>query len=163
MITTGERQDPFEIMDIYNTKILANQSIAAIRRVIRNHSVDKSDIPTFKKLSNLLETAYNADQTVFGAKIRASSKNSMKVLSQTIKAMEGKLKDTSTFRNFIDELRKTSLELSSENVTSNEKLIALDDFCKRYHSLQKELIKQRSSRTSFGASVWPFAKQIRLI
>jgi len=155
MIVMGERRDPFEVIDIYSNKILANQSVAAIRRVLRDHVIEQADITTFKKLSNLLDAAYTADQTVTGANIRASSKYSLKILSQTLKTMEGTQKDTHAFRNILNDLHKTAIELSNGNINSDEKLNNLQDFCKRYAVLQRQLIKQPSIKPSYGVAVWP--------
>jgi len=161
MIVMGERRDPFEVIDIYNHKILANQSIAAIRRVMRNRIIEPEDIPIFKKLSNLLDAAYNADQTVSGANIKASSKYSLRILSQTLKAMEGTLKGTQAFRGILDSLHRTAIELSNGNAISDDKLNNLHDFCKRYAALQRQLLKQPSIMPSYGVTVWPFTRQTR--
>jgi hypothetical protein len=43
----GERRDPFEVIDFYNHKILANQSIAAIKRIMRNNNIEQRDVDIF--------------------------------------------------------------------------------------------------------------------
>ena len=159
MIMTGERRDPFEVIDIYNQKILANQSIAAIRRVKRNGTVDESDIDTFKKLSKLLDAAYIGDQNVSGSKIKASSKYSLKILSQTLNAMKGQLRDTKAFREHLEFLQKSASKLAKGTPIPDEELNLLFNFCKRYSDLQKQLLKQPSVKPSYGVTVWPFENQ----
>jgi len=161
MIVSGERRDPFEVIDIYNHKILANQSKAALRRALRNRRLESTDIAIFTKLSKLLEAAYVGDQTVSSSQIKASSKYSLKILSQTLKAMEGILRDTEAFRDRLDYLHKSATELSKGNSISEERLNSLYDFCKRYAELQRQLLKQPSMKPSYGVTVWPFASQTR--
>jgi hypothetical protein len=156
-----ERRDPFQIIDIYNHKILANQCIAAIRRTQRNQAIDTADLVTFQKLSRLLDEAYSADQNVSGAGVKASSKYSLKILSQTLKAMQGTLKGTSSFRARLDDLHKASAELSQNKIVSDPQLNMLFDFCRRYATLQRQLLKQPSTRASYGVTAWPFASLIR--
>jgi hypothetical protein len=162
MIVMGERQDPFEVIDIYNHKILANQSVAAIRRTVRNQKIDESDLEVFKKLSSLLNEAYTADQSVSATKLKASSKYSLTILSQTLKAMEGTSSNTDAFRGTLNDLHKAAIDLSQGKIISESKLSTLNDFCKRYSSLQRQLLKQPSLKPSYGVTVWPFANQKKL-
>lgn len=161
MIVMGERQDPFEVIDIYNNKILANQSKAAIRRIKRNKGIESGDIAVFKKLSQLLKAAYTGDQSVSGSQIRASSTHSLKILAQTFKAMEGILRNTKAFRETLDDLNKAAIELSQSNVISDDRLDSLYDFCNRYAALQQQLLKQSSTRPSYGITVWPFESRTK--
>ena len=163
MIVMGERQDPFEVIDIYNHRILANQSKAAIRRVKRDKSIEPGDMVVFKKLSQLLEAAYIGDQSVSGSQIRASSTHSLKILAQTFKAMEGVLRNTKVFRETLDDLNKASIELSQNKVISDDRLDSLYEFCNRYAALQQQLLKQSSTKPSYGITVWPFERRIKHI
>lgn len=158
MIVGGERRDPFEIVDIYNNKIFANQCVAAIRRTRRDRAIDSSDLKTFQKLSDLLDAAYSADQTVSGASVRASSKYSLKILSQTLKAMQGTLTDTNAFRARLDELHRAASDLSQNRTISDTRLGTLNDFCTRYSALQRQLLKQPSNKPPYGVTQWPLAR-----
>lgn len=161
MIVMGERRDPFEVIDIYTHKILANQSKAAIRRVKRDKSIEAGDIVVFKKLSQLLEAAYTGDQSVFGSQIRASSTHSLKILAQTFQAMEGILRNTEAFRKTLDDLNRAAIELSQNKVISDDRLDSLYDFCNRYAALQQQLLKQSSIKPSYGITAWPFESRIK--
>ncbi len=149
MIVSEGRRDPFEVVDIYNHKILANQSKAAIRRAIQNHSTEPSDIPIFKKLADLLNAAYNGDQNVSSSNIRAVSKDSLNILLQTKQAMEGMLRNPAAFRERLDELNKAATELSQGRMVSDEKLKNLSEFCQRYSQFQQQLLKQPSRKLLF--------------
>ncbi len=161
MIVMRERRDPFEVIDIYNHKILANQSRAAIRRVKREKRIESGDIAVFKKLSQLLEAAYAGDQSVSGSQVRASSTHSLRILAQTFKAMEGILRNTKAFRETLDDLSGAAIELSQNRTISDDRLDSLYEFCCRYAALQQQLLKQSSTKPSYGVSVWPFESRIR--
>jgi hypothetical protein len=161
MAVMRERRDPFDVIDVYSHKILANQSKAAIRRVQRNKIIEPLDVDTFKRLSKLLEAAYDSDQKISGAQIKASSSYSLKILMQTLKAMEGMLRNAQAFRGRLDDLKQSAVELSRGNIISEDKLESLYDFCKRYAEVQQQLLKEPSIRSSFGVNVWPFASPIK--
>lgn len=163
MTIASERRYPFEVIDIYNRKILANQSKAAIRRIIRENQVRTSDLSVFSKLSALLGAAHKGDQSISAAQIRTSDAHSLKILMQTMQAMEGRLTNTRVFRERLDELSKSAQELAQGKVIPVTQLNMLYDFCKKYADVQQQLLKQPFIKSSYGATMWPFVRQIKSI
>ena len=83
MTVIEDRQAPFEIVKIYSQKVISNKAKAALRRVIRNNNIRESDRNTFMKLHELLNAAISSDQSISSTQIRATSRGSLKILSQS--------------------------------------------------------------------------------
>ena len=112
-------------------------------------------------MSKLLEAAHIGDQNVSGAQMKASSKYSLKILSQTLNAMKGQLRDTKAFRDHLEFLQNSAFTLSQGHPIPDVQIDLLFDFCKSFSDLQKQLLKQPSIKPSYGVTVWPFVNQTK--
>ncbi|MBI2855026.1 MAG: hypothetical protein HYX87_08950 [Chloroflexi bacterium] len=163
MATAIERSNPFDVLDTYNRKILANRSRAAIRRAMREKNVRSGDVPILVKLADLLRAAREGDQSISTSQVKASDSRSLKILMQTMQALETRLINTKAFRDRLEELAKSAQDLAENKPVEHKNLVSLEDFCKRYAELQQRIVKQPLSGSTYGVSVWPFGRQIKSI
>jgi len=164
MPITEERQAPFEIVKIYRQKIIANQAKAALKRINRENVVRENDKPVFARLYSLLNEATIGDRSISSTQIRATSGSSLKILAQSLQAMQGKIaQNTSAFRSRLIELTEASRQLSEGIVSDQDARNNLYDFCKRFGDIQDQILKQPNMKPSYGITVWPFAKRNKYI
>lgn len=149
---------PFQVISIYNNKILANKTRLALIRVRRENRIRPEDRAVFSRMSQLLQAANEGDEAISSSQIRASSEHSLQVLHEALNALIGKLRDTQLFRERLKELAETARMLSNGEAPTPSALDKLYEFSKEYGDFQSQLLKQPSLKPSFGVTVWPFVE-----
>ena len=151
----------FQVIAIYNNKILANKTQLALMKVKRDARIRPEDRVFFLRMSRLLQAANEGDEAISSSQIRASSEHSLQVLHEALGALIGKLRDTQLFRDRLKELVETARMLSGGEIPDDAALENLYEFSKEYGEFQSQLLKQPSLEPSFGVTVWPFVEPSR--
>lgn len=149
---------PFQVINIYNNKILANKTRLALIKVKRENRIRPEDRFFLGRMSELLQAAYEGDRAISSSQIRASSEHSLQVLHEALSALIGKLRDTQLFRERLKELVEAAEMLSNGEIPERTALDNLYEFSKEYGDFQSELLKQPSLKPSFGVMVWLFVE-----
>ena len=145
---------PFELMDIYNRKILSNRAKLALMRVRRENIVTPRERAVFKRVSSLLQTACKGDDAISNSRMRATSEQSLLTLQETLTALRGKFKEPEAIRVILAELFNTTNELSEGRIPSPDTLKQLEEYLVRYNIMQSEKLREPRTSTSSEDKIW---------
>jgi len=151
----------FELMDLYNQKMLANRAKLALMRVKRENAVSSKEKAVFIRLLVFLNAASDGDKAISNSKMGASSDQSLQALRQTLIALRGMFQETDSFRKRLNELTETADMLSKGNMPSPEALKNLSEFLERYSAVQSETIREPQSMGQGEAGIWPLVRHMK--
>lgn len=148
----------FELMDIYNRKMLADRAKLALMRVKRVNAVLPKEKVVFTRLSVFLQAASDGDKAISNSQMGASSDQSLQALRQTLIALRGIFQETDSFRHRLNELVSTTDMLSEGKIPSAEALQNLLEFLERYSAIQSESIRDPQALGPGEAVIWPLVR-----
>ncbi len=146
----------FEVIDIYNQKMLADRAKLALMRVKRENAVLPKEKVVFTRLSMFLQDASEGDKAI--SQMRASSDQSLQALRQILTALRGMFQETEAFRKRLNELVEAAVMLSEGNMPSPGAIQKLFDFLERYSAVQSEAIREPQVLSSGEAVIWPLIR-----
>ena len=146
----------FEVIDIYNQKMLADRAKLALMRVKRENAVLPKEKVVFTRLSMFLQDASEGDKAI--SQMGASSDQSLQALRETLIALRGMFQETEAFRKRLNELVEAADMLSEGNMPSPEAIKKLFDFLERYSAVQSEAIREPQVLSSGEAVIWPLIR-----
>ena len=146
----------FEVMDIYNQKMLADRAKLALMRVKREKAVLPKQKAVFTRLSLFLQDASEGDKAI--SQMGASSDQSLQALRQILTALRGMFQETGAFRRRLNELVEAAVMLSEGNMPSPEAIQKLLDFLERYSAVQSEAIREPQVLSSGESVIWPLIR-----
>lgn len=150
---------PFEVMDIYKNKMLADRAKLALMRIKRENEVLPGEKAVFTRLSKFLQAASDGDKVISNSQMGASSDQSLQALRETLIALSGMVQETESFRNRLNELVAAVDMLANGKIPSPDALQKLLEFLERYSALQSESIREPQVLSSGEAIIWPLARQ----
>lgn len=148
----------FEVMDIYNQKMLADRAKLALMRVKRENAVLPKEKAVFTRLSMFLQDASEGDKAISNSQMGASSDQSLRALRQILIALRGMFQETKAFSKRLNELVGAADMLSEGNMPSPEAIQKLLDFLERYSAVQSEAIREPQALSSGEAVIWPLIR-----
>ena len=148
----------FEVMDVYNQKMLADRAKLALMRVKRENAVLPKEKAVFIRLSLFLQAASDGDKAISNSQMGASSDQSLQALRQTLIALRGMFQETESFRNRLNELVAATDMLSEGKIPSADALQNLLEFLERYSAVQSESIREPQALGPSEAVIWPLVR-----
>lgn len=148
----------FEVMDIYNQKMLADRAKLALIRVKRENSVLPREKAVFARLCKFLEAASDGDKAISNSQMGASSDQSIQALRQILIALRGMFQETEEFRKMLNELVEAADMLAEGNIPPPESIQKLLDFLERYSVVQSEAIREPQVLSSGESVIWPLIR-----
>lgn len=155
-----ENKLPFEVMYVYDQKILANKCELTLMRAKRTNELRQQDTKAFARLHSLLQAAVEGDTAVSGSQMAASSEQSLEVLRETLRALVNSLPEARVFKRKLASLAETAQMVSEQRLPSAEQLGELAEFCHLYGLVHAEFLKERYSPQPSEATIWPLATRL---
>lgn len=146
---------PFELIDIYNQKMLADRVKLALMRVKRENMVSEREKKIFTRLAAFLQAASEGDRVISSSQMKASNEQSLQALRETLMALRGMFQETESFRNWLNELVQATNMLSEGRLPSLEAQAKLMEFVQKYSAIQAESIREPQVISSGEAITWP--------
>ena len=146
----------FEVMNVYNRKMLADRAMLALMRVKRENAVLPKEKAVFIRLSLFLQDASEGDKAI--SQMGASRDQSLQALRETLIALRGMFQETKAFQKRLNELVEATDMLSEGNIPSPEAIQKLFDFLERYSAVQSEAIREPQVLSSGESVIWPLIK-----
>lgn len=147
----------FEVMDVYNQKMLADRAKLALMRVKRENAVSPKEKAVFIRLSLFLQDASEGDKAI--SQMGASSDQSIQALREILIALRGMFQETDSFRKRLNELVEAADMLSEGKIPSADALQNLLEFLERYSAVQSEAIREPQALSSGEGLIWPLIRQ----
>lgn len=148
----------FEVMDVYNQKMLADRAQLALMRVKRQNTVSPKEKAVFIRLCNFLKAASDGDKAISSSQMMAPSDQSIQALQQILITLRGMFQETEAFRKRLNELVEAADILSEGHMPSSEAIQKLVDFLERYSAVQSEAIREPQVLGSGESVIWPLLR-----